>query len=76
MIVEFDLQDHLQNMEERIGDKICAVHTDVKDHRKRIGYLETTQGQLAVQLKWLWGISSSAVMAALLWIGAEIFGRQ
>ena len=76
MIVEFDLQTHLTEMETRIREKIGAVHTDVKDHRKRIGYLETTQGQLAVQLKWLWGISSSAVMAALLWIGAEIFGRQ
>lgn len=73
--VQFNLQNHLQNMEERIGKKIDAVHTDVKGHTKQIGFINTTQGKLGVQVRWLWGLATSTITAAVVWLGSTLFER-
>jgi len=73
MNIEFDLQTHLMNMENRIGDKIDEVHVDVRAHTKRLGYLETSQAKIIVQVRWLWSIGAGFFSTALLWIGTQLF---
>ena len=71
MIVEFDLQTHLVQMEDRIHKNIDRIRTDVHIQTKRIGYLETDNARLTVQVRWLWRLMSTGVVSLLAWVANQ-----
>ena len=67
--VEFDLQDYLQNMEDRLVVQITAVHTSVKDLTPRVQAVEFQQARV----KWLWRMVLALMTAGISQVAFAFF---
>ena len=67
--VEFDLQDSLSQMEERLLSRLAALHGDVKVQNGRIRILE----QEVFKVRWLWRAASGVVISFISWASYQAY---
>ena len=69
MQVEFNLQEYLSQMEDRLQQRLAAVHTDIKTQNIRIREVE----QAIWKVRWIWRAGSGLLISLLTWVSYQVY---
>jgi len=69
MQVEFNLQEYLSQMEDRLQQRLAAVHTDIKTQNIRIREVE----QEIWKVRWIWRAGSGLLISLLTWVSYQVY---
>ena len=69
MQVEFDLQAELSQMENRLQQRLTAVHPEIKAQNTRIREVE----QEGWKVRWIWRAGSGLLISLLTWFSYQVY---
>ena len=69
MQVEFNLQEYLSQMEDRLQQRLAAVHTDIKTQNIRIREVE----EEIWKVRWIWRAGSGLLISLLTWVSYQVY---